>query len=961
MFFNNSEKLKYYDLIVVGNNLNAVVSAGMAAKNGKTVALVTESELLFSEYSESLLGFIKKDSNLFNMLVDMGVAPINIGNEYHIPAGMASKAALRFLKENNVDLFLKAAPIGLLKNKEKVLGIAIATKFGAYALKGSFVADFSDRKFYNNKNNKSDCLYAIQMGGIDFNKVKLPHALDTDLTDIFNITLHGDCRSLDTGVITFETNENQAHMAIEKAIKLICYLKKSNPSFALSGLLKFSLRPAPLEVSYNTPQKNLLQFKSGNILAEDDYYNAITFVTDLINNFLENSVYNEPEFLETTYGLFDLAPLYCNEELDAYLGAELLKIKIPTGNAPTKKSALFIAGLGAGGAAAMKAALDSGCNAIGAEALPVPAGTRGQGMVSAFWHGYQKGFAAENLAEVKAFSKANLGESAPFYTAETIYDIYFMKNTAVFYNSIVFDALKRGDNTVGALLATPDGIVKIESEKCIDATGDADLAALAGVEYSQNGDYRDKVTQGYSVWGEEKVGTPFKDSLYKSDEDSISTEKYSEFLRGIYSAHLKQSDYGFSALLTVRESRRIKGKYSLNMKDIMRGEVFDDTISLSLCKYDAHGNGSSPAYHTALFNALRSKELPDVITRIPLRALLPEKDNGLMVISKAISATRDAGCLIRMNPDIQNTGYAAGLVAANSAKNCLSFEAAFTNDIKNLLLEKELLPDYYNKKTNLDPAELLEKVCSGDIAARATASACPQNLTYFEAAYDGDKNLALVLSALGSEKPFDDILCELKELIKKYKAYASADSDSSKYTDTLIEKNKAMRSTADKIKSHSILLSRIAANDNSKKSEFLPVLCEAIDIMNAGGGYGNPANGIYQNSKVSNRIVPNYKAILGVVIAAESVADKSLAAPLMALGKKQNIRLLDGSEIHSVQLYLRIIAAAARCGDKTAKKELEEYVSCERAFFREFAKSELDTLGCAKSDVLPVEIAEFWI
>ena len=103
MFFNNSENLKYYDLIVVGNTLNAVVSAGMAAKNGKTVALVTESELLFSEYSESLLGFIKKDSNLFNMLVDMGVAPINIGNEYHIPAGMASKTALRFLKENNVE------------------------------------------------------------------------------------------------------------------------------------------------------------------------------------------------------------------------------------------------------------------------------------------------------------------------------------------------------------------------------------------------------------------------------------------------------------------------------------------------------------------------------------------------------------------------------------------------------------------------------------------------------------------------------------------------------------------------------------------------------------------------------------------------------------------------------------------------------------------------------------------
>lgn len=941
MFFKNSQNYEYYDLIVVGNNLAAVVTAGIVAKSGKTVALVCESELLLREYSEGLLGFVKENTNLFSLLNSMGAEPILVGGEYQIPAGMASKIALSYLKENNVNTYLKAAPIGLLKESEKVCGIAVATKFGAYVIKAGFVADFDGRIFYNGKKAGDEYFYAIQMSGVDLSNSKTPYNIDVSSDSLWDVTVHSDCRSEDTCLLTFKTNERHTHKAVEKAVEFIDFLIKNNSDFANSGLIKFALSPISLEVGYNTPKKNLLEFKAGNILNEDDYLNAVTFATDLINGFLAKSTFTEPTTLETTYGEFDLAPLLTGEELDEFLGAKLLKINMPVENAPVQKTGLFIAGLGAGGTAAMKAALDMGCEVTGAEALSVPGGTRGQGMVSAFWHGYQNGFATENVASVKSFSKASLGKSVPPYTAEMIYDIRFMKSATVFYESIVFDAIKENGNTVGALLATPDGIVKILAKKSIDATGDADLAALAGVEYHKNGDLRDKVTQGYSIWGEEKIGTMFKDSLYKSDEDSVSTEKYSEFLRGIYTAHLKQSDLGFSALLTVRESRRIKGKYTLNMKDILQGKTFDDTITVSLCKYDAHGMGSSPAYYTNIFNALKSKPLPDeVLTRIPLRALLPEKDGGLMVVSKAISATRDAGCLIRMNPDIQNTGYSGGTIAANAVLNNLSFDAAYTDEIKNLLTEKSLLPDYYNQKTELNACELIEKIKSGDLWAIAVATTCNEYLSDFEKAYKGEKGLALVLSALGSEISFDDMLKEFEDFINTYSN----------------ENN-----NAEKIKNHAVLLSRIAVKNEDKKSAFIPLLKKAIEVIDAGGGYGNPEKGIYQNSKVSNRIVPNFRAIMGIVIAAETVADKALSATLMDLSKKKNISLSDGEEIHSVQLYLRIMAAAARCGDEQAKSEMEKYLFNGRLFFREFVKEEIETLNTAKTEFLPVEQSEFWI
>ena len=337
MFFNNPKNHKNYDLVIVGNNLAAVVSAGMAAKTGKSVALVTESELLLSEYSEGLLGFVKEDSNLFSLLTSFNANPVDLGKEHQIPAGMASKIALEFLKQNNVNVYLKAAPVGLIKAQEKVCGIALATKFGAFTLKASFVSNFSNRKFYVSEQSQTNYHYAIQMGGVDLNQISTPYSLDAPLNDIWDIKLHSDCRSTDTCIITFKTNEKHTYKAIEKSTELIDFLIKNLSVFAHSGLLKYSLRPIPLEIGYNTPKKNLLEFKAGDILLEDDYYNAVTFATSLINSFLENSAFIEPTTLEMTYGEFDLAPLYTGEELDEFLGAELLKIKIPAQNAPTKK------------------------------------------------------------------------------------------------------------------------------------------------------------------------------------------------------------------------------------------------------------------------------------------------------------------------------------------------------------------------------------------------------------------------------------------------------------------------------------------------------------------------------------------------------------------------------------------------------------------------------------------------
>lgn len=945
MLFARDEKIKTFDIIVVGNNIAAVITAGLAAEKGRKVALVTESELLFSEFSEGMLGFLKRTSPFTDILIKLGATPVDLGEELHIPRGMASKIALKYLRDNNVVTLLKVAPVALLKKDETVCGIAVANKFGSYALEGGFVVDFSDRVFYEknyeNKKENSEYIYAFQTVGVDLKGLSLPYKLNLDLEDVKNVILHGDSRSEDTCLITFETGKNTTPYLTGKALEIFKYLNKNNTRFAHSGISKLGFKAFKLGQHLDIPQKGLLSLETGSILNDEDNDYAVIFTVDLFSSFQEYISYSKPNKLITTYGEFDLSCLYEEGELDEFLGVSLPKIKIPTHGAPTLTTDLFIAGMGTGGAAAFRGATQMGCDVIGAEAMFLPGGTRTLGTVVGFWHGYQGGFVEENKRLILEFSKENLGKDTAPYVAEALYDVKVGEKSTVFYNTFVFDAITEENKVIGAVLATPDGIVKVLAKANIDATGDGDFAMLSSAEYMPNGDVRDGVTQGYSIWGEDNVGTHMKDSLYKSDEDSISTETYSEFLRGIFTSHSVQSDLGFSPMLTVRESRRIKGKYVLNMEDILRGKVFDDTIALSLCQYDAHGMGSSPAYYTSLFEGLMpNNKLHDVCTRIPLRCLLPEKIEGLMVIAKSISATRDASCLIRMNADIQNVGYAAGVIAANSVKNSLDFESAFSGEIKEILVKKGILPDFYNKNKIPSAKTLLDGIEAGDKWAITVATVYKEFLPDFEAVYKGDDNLARVLAAMGSDKGFYDMLKNMEKSTEIYKDG---------------------KTSAAKIKTYAVLLSRLAAKDHEKKAEFLPVLKKAIEVMDAGGDYIDKERGIYQNSKVSNRIVPNFKTIMGLCIAAETVADPMLIPALEGLLKRKNISLEYGREIHSVQLYLRIIAASVRCSDKQAKKELEEYLNSPRLFFREFAKNELEKISLNGDKVTPAKVDEFWI
>jgi hypothetical protein len=104
----------------------------------------------------------------------------------------------------------------------------------------------------------------------------------------------------------------------------------------------------------------------------------------------------------------------------------------------------------------------------------------------------------------------------------------------------------------------------------------------------------------------------------------------------------------------VRETRRIHGQYTLTQKDILNKVRFPDSIALGAGPMDLHESGGTGI---ALW-------VPDAPFEVPLRCLLPQTIDGLVVTGRAISATREANGGSRHMGTAMCLGEAAGTYAA---------------------------------------------------------------------------------------------------------------------------------------------------------------------------------------------------------------------------------------------------------------------------------------------------------
>lgn len=360
---------------------------------------------------------------------------------------------------------------------------------------------------------------------------------------------------------------------------------------------------------------------------------------------------------------------------------------------------IIVAGLGTAGAIAAIGAAEQGMRVLGLERLNAMGGTGTSGAVVGYYFGNKGGLYEEidqevqQLAKDPSFTKAG-GVHADL--KELALERRAVASGVSFqYESTVIGVYREGERTVGVRWIGPGGIRSAACRVLIDATGDAELAAMAGASY-RKGRAIDGKMQPFSNAlvriSNHTVSTFYTDSGYVDPEDA---EAFSRAVVDSACIFTHQPDrfteeqkfVKLAPQLGIRESRFIDGETQVTFADFVEGRETPEPVFYAYSNLDNHGKDM--AFESELqrdWIVAASLWGLNFSVPIPLGALIPRGLDGLLIAGRTLAVDHDlAGC-VRMKRDIQKCGEVAGLAAALSIRLGTSLRDVPYERLKAMLL-----------------------------------------------------------------------------------------------------------------------------------------------------------------------------------------------------------------------------------------------------------------------------------
>lgn len=280
------------------------------------------------------------------------------------------------------------------------------------------------------------------------------------------------------------------------------------------------------------------------------------------------------------------------------------------------------------------------------------------------------------------------------------------------YHTCVIDVLMHDARITSVIAATKGGLIRLEADVVIDASGDADVAFHAGVPCETP---QDQPVQALTTTFRlanvdvERALQTSGSALHESMAEAIARGNYDlpraggtihpTPLPGVIAtnitrmsgvdptdpAQLTQAEIegrrqaleyarflceqipgyenaylaGLSTHVGVRESRRIFGAYRLTRQDVLEARRFEDAIAQCGWPFEDHGVGDATSVEY-----LAEGQAYD----IPFRCLVPQQVDGLLVAGRCLSADHDAHASVRVMAQCMAMGQAAGIAAAIAAR-----------------------------------------------------------------------------------------------------------------------------------------------------------------------------------------------------------------------------------------------------------------------------------------------------
>jgi hypothetical protein len=590
---------------------------------------------------------------------------------------------------------------------------------------------------------------------------------------------------------------------------------------------------------------------------------------------------------------------------------------------------LVVLGGGTSGAPTGISAARQGIKTLTLEYLHAFGGMMTAGLIGRYWDGFREGFTNEIDSGVCSMAPEDHPRRKKNCSNEWVADWkmeWFRHQTLkaggdIWFGVIGCGAVVEGSRVRGVVVATPYGRGVILAKHVVDSTGSADIAIAAGAKYGFT-DQKSVATQGAGL------SRHNPDDYYNNNDWTfIDDTDILDVSRVFVAAKAKyKGEYDLCKIPQTRERRRTIAEHNVSVLDVINGRRYPDTISYHASSFDTHGFTVDPYFTLKAPKKSHVKYNADV----PLRTLLPKGLEGIIVTGLGTGAHRDAMPIIRMQPCLQNQGYAVGYLVATAVKENKTVRqvdikkvqqhlTAMGNLPKRVLTDKDNFP--FSDERLKEAASTLHNDMEGlEILMTDQKRAIPLLKQHYNEKTGSPQavNYAHILALLGDATG-------IKTLIDEVNSYTEWDIG---WHYTGMGQFGPCMSRLDSL---------IMALGNTKKKEALQAVIPHANRLKAESSFSH---------------------FRSICLAFESVGDKAAAPVLYEIINSRNMRnepvtdykkarnavnqdTVDTSVRNRVLKELHLARALYRCGDCNGlgKTILEEYANDLRAHYARHAES----------------------
>ena len=675
-----------YDVVVYGGGFRGVGAACFLASAGKSVLVVEPRPSPGWEAGWCLNLELGRGRSALGDEFGSRLETVGGMRQGRIDAPIAEIMLAKMLKEKGVDLLHYVNLVGVRRSERSVGSLILAGKSGQFEVDGRAFVDASENGIL------------LRMNGAELVKPV------SDKSAYSFLMAFAD----DTARLPAKISAGGRQLLLKKGIwkgeAQIDFLCEAGGVAAARGMMPDVLRVLRAEVP---ALRNAMVATAANAVLPLERWSlpghaASARVTGF-DNLFASSPWHEPAFsfedrsglIADRIGVGEWAGAEVSKALKSLSGKKIKGDVASIIQPPDEKADVVVCGGGTAGALAAIASARNGADTLLVEASTCLGGIGTGGAIHYYYHGVKGGLQDEVDARVEELTPLFSGGKSVAGFQPEVKKVVLQRLCDEAGVRTIFETLVCGVETEplpsdlpakgtevptrrvrSVILADTEGQRRCAADVVVDCTGDGDVAALAGADYTF-GRPTDSLAHAYS----QPSGFLTDDGLRHYNFDAgycdptdpwdlsrARREGVLTYLRDKYDE--KNRLLYIAPIIGLRNSRQIVGDYRLSLFDEIVCAEFPDVVAYSYSHLDNHSFDYENESDEVMLWVWGLGNWPTLIgSEIPYRLMLPKSVEGVLVACRAISMDNDAHYQLRMQRDMQRLGEVAGVAAAIAVKN----------------------------------------------------------------------------------------------------------------------------------------------------------------------------------------------------------------------------------------------------------------------------------------------------